>query len=130
MNTNMNKGMQAMQARLAAMSPEERKAASAKAAAASAAAAKARAEQKRAQSAAGATPTPPTATATTEARVKPPVPEVIRSWDVCLLEGTDTIKWARVDAPGMKRAGRAAAKAHPGTKVQGCVLAGILKLTR
>lgn len=107
----MNAGMQAMQARMAAMTPEQRKAMSEKALAAK--------QAKRAARQAGVVgPQPEKQTATVKARV---APTVEREYAVCLLTGPDTVAWVSVKAGGLQRAKRTARKAHPGKACLGVV---------
>lgn len=108
-----------MHAANAALTPEQRKARSAKAAAAAAE----KARTVGAAQAGNAGSERPTST--TKARVEP---EVLVEWDVCLLQGADELLWVRVEAAGIRRAMRGASKAHPGTKAQGAMRAGVLKL--
>lgn len=110
-----------MQARNAALTPEERKARSAKAAAASAA----RTAQRKAAAAAGNADGGEKATSTTKARV---APEQTYAFRVLLLTDAGS-KWADVQAGGMQRACRLARKANPGAMVRGvfradCALPG------
>lgn len=126
MTENTRKALERMHEANAALTPEERKARSAKAAAASKAAAQTRKAQSTAISQAGvvgATPDKPTAT--TKARV---TPEQVHTWDVCLSKSGGGHMWVKAQAPGLKRAMRAAAKANAGTRAVGGILAGILPL--
>lgn len=107
-----------MQARNAALTPEERKARSAKAAEASKRAAKARA-------AAGST-TAPVKTETVKAQ-EAAQPEQSYTWRVLLLTDKGA-SWHTVESPGMQRACRAARKANEGAMVRGCVRADVPSL--